>query len=345
MLERRGIISGYEGSKPRQVLVTEADVPRVLAALSERGRGRRPARAGRRRLRPPLGRVRGRRRRRPSVGRAHELGERSRSARARLALGGGRPRVASPAALAASRSASARSRSQVDGLRETNLRNVDGRRPSMRSIGRTAGLREGKDAGTPWAATRSGMTPVRRGPAGRGRGTRSDAIAGSVPRVASERAAIPSAAVRLEADRQLWLEQLTGSGHARDEAVARLHALLARRRAVRGLPAAGPRCRHLRGRRLGRPGPAERRRRARRGARQAATTSAASSRFTTWAYKFALYEAAVKPPPPRAGRTGSSRCEPDRWPADRARAWRPRPSTAAEKRAAHRPCSARSAPR
>ncbi len=38
MLERRGIISGYEGSKPRQVLVAEADVPRVLAALSERGR-------------------------------------------------------------------------------------------------------------------------------------------------------------------------------------------------------------------------------------------------------------------------------------------------------------------
>ncbi len=37
MLERRGVISGYEGSKPRQVLVTEADLPRVLAALSERG--------------------------------------------------------------------------------------------------------------------------------------------------------------------------------------------------------------------------------------------------------------------------------------------------------------------
>jgi S-DNA-T family DNA segregation ATPase FtsK/SpoIIIE len=35
MLERRGVISGYEGSKPRQVLVTEADLPRVLAALSE----------------------------------------------------------------------------------------------------------------------------------------------------------------------------------------------------------------------------------------------------------------------------------------------------------------------
>jgi DNA segregation ATPase FtsK/SpoIIIE, S-DNA-T family len=33
MLERRSIISGYEGSKPRQVLVTAGDLPRVLAAL------------------------------------------------------------------------------------------------------------------------------------------------------------------------------------------------------------------------------------------------------------------------------------------------------------------------
>jgi DNA segregation ATPase FtsK/SpoIIIE, S-DNA-T family len=31
MLERRGIISGYEGSKPRQVLVTEGELPRMLA--------------------------------------------------------------------------------------------------------------------------------------------------------------------------------------------------------------------------------------------------------------------------------------------------------------------------
>ncbi len=36
MLERRGVISGYEGSKPRRVLISEADVPRVLAALAER---------------------------------------------------------------------------------------------------------------------------------------------------------------------------------------------------------------------------------------------------------------------------------------------------------------------
>jgi S-DNA-T family DNA segregation ATPase FtsK/SpoIIIE len=37
MLERRGIISGYEGSKPRQVLITEADVPRILTHLAEAG--------------------------------------------------------------------------------------------------------------------------------------------------------------------------------------------------------------------------------------------------------------------------------------------------------------------
>jgi DNA segregation ATPase FtsK/SpoIIIE, S-DNA-T family len=35
MLERRGVISGYEGSKPRQVLITEADVSRVLASSGE----------------------------------------------------------------------------------------------------------------------------------------------------------------------------------------------------------------------------------------------------------------------------------------------------------------------
>ena len=32
MLERSGVISGYEGSKPRQVLVSEADLPRCLLA-------------------------------------------------------------------------------------------------------------------------------------------------------------------------------------------------------------------------------------------------------------------------------------------------------------------------
>ncbi len=35
MLERRGVISGYEGSKPRQVLITQADLSRVLGGDSE----------------------------------------------------------------------------------------------------------------------------------------------------------------------------------------------------------------------------------------------------------------------------------------------------------------------
>jgi DNA segregation ATPase FtsK/SpoIIIE, S-DNA-T family len=39
MLERRGIISGYEGSKPRQVLISSADVPRILVALAESKKG------------------------------------------------------------------------------------------------------------------------------------------------------------------------------------------------------------------------------------------------------------------------------------------------------------------
>jgi len=43
MLERRNIISGYEGSKPRQVLITEADVPRILVALAEGSGSKRPA--------------------------------------------------------------------------------------------------------------------------------------------------------------------------------------------------------------------------------------------------------------------------------------------------------------
>jgi S-DNA-T family DNA segregation ATPase FtsK/SpoIIIE len=34
MLERRGVISGYEGSKPRQVLIGEGDVPRILTGLA-----------------------------------------------------------------------------------------------------------------------------------------------------------------------------------------------------------------------------------------------------------------------------------------------------------------------
>jgi DNA segregation ATPase FtsK/SpoIIIE, S-DNA-T family len=49
MLERRGIISGYEGSKPRQVLVGIADLPRVLGGgepPGEDGTGEQPELAG-----------------------------------------------------------------------------------------------------------------------------------------------------------------------------------------------------------------------------------------------------------------------------------------------------------
>ena len=38
MLERRGVISGYEGSKPRQVLVSEGELPRMLERIESGGR-------------------------------------------------------------------------------------------------------------------------------------------------------------------------------------------------------------------------------------------------------------------------------------------------------------------
>ena len=54
MLERRGVISGYEGSKPRQVLVSEAELPRMLERLRRRLRlrRRRPGRTATRARRP-----------------------------------------------------------------------------------------------------------------------------------------------------------------------------------------------------------------------------------------------------------------------------------------------------
>ena len=51
MLERRGIISGYEGSKPRQVLVSQAELPRLLERLAS-GSSRAPATARAREPRP-----------------------------------------------------------------------------------------------------------------------------------------------------------------------------------------------------------------------------------------------------------------------------------------------------
>jgi RNA polymerase sigma-70 factor, ECF subfamily len=116
--------------------------------------------------------------------------------------------------------------------------------------------------------------------------------AGKVDSTTSPSAASPEAGPLLDADSREWLRDLRGAGREHDEAVARLHELLlraarfecARRRP--GLP-------HLRGNDLDDI------------ANQAADDALVSvlarldsfrgaSRFTTWAYKFALLEAAVK---------------------------------------------------
>jgi len=150
-------------------------------------------------------------------------------------------------------------------------------------------------------------------------------LADSVELVATEPVpplltAAPSSLDTLDAESRRWLDDLADSGHARDAAVARLHALLlraarfevARRR--RMLP-------HLRG-----------------GdhddlAQQAADdalfavlgklqTFRGESRFTTWAYKFALYEAALKLRR-RAWQERELPLEPERWPDVASRALSP----------------------
>jgi RNA polymerase sigma-70 factor (ECF subfamily) len=123
-----------------------------------------------------------------------------------------------------------------------------------------------------------------------------------------------------DAESKRWLRALAGTGHAHDEAVGRLHELLLRaaryevsRRRVT-LP-------HLRG-----------------GdhhdlAEQAADDALVAvlgkledfrgeSRFTTWAYKFALYEAAVKLRR-RAWQDRELPLEPESWPEIASRALSP----------------------
>jgi len=46
MLERRGVISGYEGSKPRQVLITQADLARVVGGPGGGSGGAQPSPVG-----------------------------------------------------------------------------------------------------------------------------------------------------------------------------------------------------------------------------------------------------------------------------------------------------------
>jgi RNA polymerase sigma-70 factor (ECF subfamily) len=161
-----------------------------------------------------------------------------------------------------------------------------------------------------------------RGSRASGAGTstqRRPTAAASVRRVATEDtlphppdAGATSPPGRLDDESRRWLEDLSGAGHARDEAVRRLHELLlraarfeiSRRRTTLA---------YLRG-----------------GdhddlAQQAAADALVAvlgkvaqfrgdSRFTTWAYKFALYEAAVKLRR-RAWQERELPLEPDAWPA------------------------------
>jgi RNA polymerase sigma-70 factor (ECF subfamily) len=123
------------------------------------------------------------------------------------------------------------------------------------------------------------------------------ASAVTVPKVSSPKTDLPVAVEPqplplLDEESRAWLRDLRSDGRARDEAIARLHALLlraARFECARRRPALP----HLRGDDLDDL------------ANQAADDALVSvlarlddfrgaSRFTTWAYKFALLEAAVK---------------------------------------------------
>jgi RNA polymerase sigma-70 factor, ECF subfamily len=133
---------------------------------------------------------------------------------------------------------------------------------------------------------------------------------GTVRRVACQPSATPSPARGLDADSRRWLADLEAGGHVRDAAVARLHELLLRAarfevsRRRRALP-------HLRG--------GDHDDLAQQAADDALVAVLAKlgdfrgdSRFTTWAYKFALYEAAVKLRR-RAWQGRELPLEPDSW--------------------------------
>jgi RNA polymerase sigma-70 factor (ECF subfamily) len=150
--------------------------------------------------------------------------------------------------------------------------------------------------------------------------------ADTVGAVASEPASSQVAATAspratlLDAESRRWLEALSGSGHAHDEAVGRLHELLLRaaRFEVSRRRAALP---FLRG--------GDHDDLAQQAADDALVAVLAKladfrgeSRFTTWVYKFALYEAAVKLRR-RAWQERELPLEPASWPAIASRALSP----------------------
>jgi RNA polymerase sigma-70 factor (ECF subfamily) len=105
------------------------------------------------------------------------------------------------------------------------------------------------------------------------------------------REAQTSRVVPVDAESREWLESLRGEGPAHDDAVARLHALLLRgaRFEVARRRASHP---HLRGEldEIATEAADD----ALLSLLQRLDTFRGASRFTTWAYKFALFEAAVK---------------------------------------------------
>jgi RNA polymerase sigma-70 factor (ECF subfamily) len=133
---------------------------------------------------------------------------------------------------------------------------------------------------------------------------------GTAPPAAGERAATRSRPDALDADSRRWVQELSAHGPVRDAAVARLYELLLRAarfevsRRRRALP-------HVRG--------GDHDDLAQQAADDALVAVLAKlaefrgdSRFTTWAYKFALYEAAVKLRR-RAWQDRELPLEPDSW--------------------------------
>ena len=131
-----------------------------------------------------------------------------------------------------------------------------------------------------------------------------------MPRPAEPVASTPKG--KLDEDSRRWLQDLEGNGHARDEAIRRLHELLLRAARFE----ISRRCRmlgYLRG--------GDHDDLAHHAADDALVavlgkldTFRGDSRFTTWVYKFALYEAAVKVRR-RAWQERELPLEPDAWPA------------------------------
>jgi RNA polymerase sigma-70 factor, ECF subfamily len=134
---------------------------------------------------------------------------------------------------------------------------------------------------------------------------------GTVRRVAPQPSAIPARAHGLDADSRRWLDELRGDGRVRDAAVARLHVLLLRAARFEVSRRRGALA-HLRG--------GDHDDLAQQAADDALVAVLAKlpefrgdSRFSTWAYKFALYEAAVKLRR-RAWQDRELPLEPDSWP-------------------------------